>query len=63
MRLTSRLCANDKLRRKACHWRSIHLIVRAHLYWDDLMILNQQLKRDAIGQIDRNRMQFLQSAR
>lgn len=36
---------------------SVNCIMVAHIHRDDLSILNQQFQRDAVGQIDRHRVQ------
>ena len=40
---------------------SIDCIVVAHIDRDDLLVLNQQFQRDAVGQVDRHRMHTRQS--
>ena len=42
------------------HSKSVSHVVITHIHRDDLAILNQQLQRDAVRQIDRPRMQVVQ---
>jgi hypothetical protein len=41
---------------------SIHRVVIAHIHRNDLPVLNQDFQRNAVRQIDRNRMQGMQLA-
>jgi hypothetical protein len=42
--------------------KSVNRIMVAHVHGDDLLVLNQQLQRDAVRQVDGHRVQTVELA-